>query len=246
MAEEKEAPKPKYYSRVQDEKIESILENYHKGHEESAMLKAKVEQEMDWKTLYNTLDAHLAQHGKTSDGKYKYISYKDHKDGRKFVEDLVHKLALEGIKKLYGAEVAKVYEKSPDLLREYAESHLLRSKDGQQLDYNSAIEELQKSDNLLGDIKNPESMLGMITQSYISHMNSHIRKLGEYERHLGRPAHYGPIADFVDKKLAPHKFKVKRGTASQRTLLGIIGQSANPDFKPKKAKYLDEVKEPKK
>ena len=242
MADKKKDPEPKLYHPLHDQNIEKILESYQKLNTEEAGVEFQKERGHDRDALYNTVVAHLAQHGvDEKTGKFKRYSYNDHKDKRKWSEDLVHRLALHGIAKHYGKDAVGVYAGNHDLLRQYIEQNMVTDE---LRDYESIVEYLSESKNLKDGFHEDPRIKGMI-DAYLQNISSGTRQANELQRHLARPEHHPKILGFANKAVSKHGLQFKPHTALP-VLLRTIAESASPDFKPKKGKWLEEVLQKKK
>jgi hypothetical protein len=241
---EKEEPKPKLYNPLHDKSIDDVLKDYHSLYTPDVQEKFREERTQDRENLYATVVGHLAQHGtdeKTKELKRK--GYHDHKEKKKWAEDLVHRLALHGVAKHFGTEAVGVYANNHELLRKYVEENMAMKEIG---GYDGLIELFANSKNLRADF-HEDGGIRKVIDNYLENINTQSRKEDSFVRHLAKPENYEAIHKFAEGKLKDHKLQPKKGVGIEE-LLTSIKMTAHPELHPqlKRLRGLEEIKEEKK
>jgi len=243
MAEEKKKPEPKLYNKLHDRSIDDILGDFKKLFHPDSQENFKKERGAVRKAFRNRIYMHLAQHGVDDKTKtFKRYGYSDMapKDRRKWVEDFLHTLALDGITAHLGVDVAKGYSQDMGQLQKYIEEHMVTDD---LKSYEAIIEKLSQSKNLVDDFDEDEQLRGFM-ESYIGRINSFGRKNRDLSMHLQKIDYAPDILKYVNKDVSKHGFEYAAHTPVGE-LLGYVAQSSNPDFKLKKGKFVKELPKPK-
>ncbi len=125
MAEEKKK-KPLVHEHItkSTKDLISIIEKWHANTPDAARRRTEgIENEMQ-DHIQDFEDAQRAYLKSVNDGKQTRMIKQ--KNAYQHASELLNKILLEGVKKEYGADAAKVYEKNPNMLKDYAAGRGIR------------------------------------------------------------------------------------------------------------------------
>jgi hypothetical protein len=239
--DEKKEPEPKFFHPLHNKSIDNLLKEYQGFFTEENTLKEQQNRGHRRDMVYQGIVNHLRQHGvDEKTGKLNRYGYSDHKDKRKWTEDLLAKVLMPLIAEHYGESYAKSCIENHEVFRQYVERFMGQGE----MSYNGIVEMLSESKNLKDGLFDDER-ISELFNNYLNVTSETNRKAKQYQEYLSDTDHYEKVLSFADKQVEPHKFMHKKG-ADVRMLFDTIKQSANKDYKPKKAKHLIPIPDKKK
>jgi hypothetical protein len=236
---EPEKPKPKLYNPLLDQKIEDTIKNFQSLYAEDSQENFKKERGYVRRTIRHRIQMHLAQHG--IDEKTKMLKrhgYHDMKadEKRKWVEDFLHTIALDGVGMHLGKGAQESYASNMGELRDYIEKHMVTDK---LKSYDAIVEKLSNSKNLIDDFDEDEDLAAML-QNYTQSINSFARKNRDHSMHLQRIDYASDVLKYANGVLKKQGLQLQPYAPVSQALEIIVG-GANPDARFKKGKYVTEL-----
>jgi hypothetical protein len=246
-----DAPKtrpPGLYDPGLDAKVEEMLDQYMEVHDkkhqdEYARIDTKHKE-----LFYNTAKKHLSDlHGTDSDKFPTKVSFADYKNGddpnaaKKAAQEHLNELILKAIELRYNKKRADdlraAHKENPDDIMQYG-NQILRAA---QLDYDSAVDLLMESENILEDLHDPRNRLSQMMDAYVRFVSPAEKKTSKFIRHIVDEDNREIVLSYANKKMAEHghqfghNFQLKKNAKIDRILRELQAIASRPDeYKPSK------------